>query len=927
MAKRQSDENLPLHIGANDSTDNVTDSLVYNHVDDVNSVDNKIKPRKKIKYLRKSDSISSMDSYLSRKSTTEEDISVNQDSLNNIDNLKHESLLSNNDLKLKRQILYKILRNLSPEDGNKTSSEVVESSENSDDIKKYVENNSNNMSKESNHILENSDEQTNEKLTPSRKADYIHTLLSGRSSMDNSINILNRMAIKTESNSVNSVKDAEKEELVETKVSDNEETNKDSLDNLDSEDYDNESDTEGLNSVGSKSEVTSMSLKHEGSESMYTNELDSNNFEGTEDGEDYEDDEEVEEYDNMGFLDHDFANFKEKKGVDKLLEMYRRLYNIYENRITNGNEKLRVVVRCIPSNRDKRVIECEKTCIKLLKPGDKNSIFRSQRPGVYEFNFDYIVPEDETTEQLYNESCSDLVEKILSGKNVTVFAYGSTGSGKTYTISGNENSRGLVYLMISDLFDYRESENEYFYFSYFEVYNENVYDLLVESERNLRLQEVENTVFVKGLTKVKMESYEDFLRLFEIGSRNRRVFSTNANRSSSRSHAIMQVQTSKNSKLTLIDLAGSERMKITENKGERLKESSYINQSLLALINCINTLSKNSKYLKNGGQERDMNCTRVKYRDSKLTHLLKNSLTSNGFIIMIAHVNPENKYYQDSYNTIKYALRAKNVELRQAISKGKCGKEVIKNFTKELLCLVNIMKNQMNSDQLKQIKDEMCKSNLIGRPILECLYIGQLSLESFNEQVIQATIDKCSQTHNPRILEAIKQSWTDNLKKRINSLKTGTKAPKPKLSKSVKDLFQQNVEDKEHEESDEDEFLDAEVVSAKASSPSVSPKSRPIDMKSLEQLKESEKKPTESIEESKEVEDDPDTELSISEISDLDDDEPETNDLVIGMLDRVTRPSSKKFGPPLWKLKLKYGIMQVNNVEIPFDTLEGEFEF
>ncbi|UKJ88431.2 kinesin [Theileria orientalis] len=924
MAKRQSDDFLPLHIGANDSTDKVTDSPVYNHVDYVNTVNNNIKPRKKIKYLRKSDRISSMDSYLSRISTTEEDISVNQDNLNNIDNLKHESLLFNSDLKLKRQIIYKILSKLSSEDGNKTSSEVFESSENSDNIQKYVENDSNNMPKETNHILENSDDQTNEKLTPSRKADYIHTLLSGRSSIDNSINILNRMAIKTESNSFNSVKDVEKEEIVETTSSDNEETNMYSLKNLESDDYDNENDANPLNSVVSKEDVTTMGLEHEGQEFVYPNELDTNDFEDTED---YEDDEDDVEYYNMGSLDHNFADFKEKTGLDKLLEIYRRLYNIYENKIINGNEKLRVVVRCIPSNRDKRVIECEKTCIKLLKPGNKDSVFKSQRPGVYEFNFDYIVPENETTEQLYNDSCSDLVEKVLSGKNVTVFAYGSTGSGKTHTISGNENSRGLVYLMISDLFEHRESQNENFYFSYFEVYNENVYDLLVESERNLRLQEVENTVFVKGLTKVKMTSYEDFLRLFEIGSRNRTVFSTNANRSSSRSHSIMQVHTSKKSKLTLIDLAGSERMKITENKGERLKESSYINQSLLALINCINTLSKNSKCLKNGGQDRDMKCTRVKYRDSKLTHLLKNSLTGNCFIIMIAHVNPENKYYQDSYNTIKYALRAKNVELNQAISKGKCGKEVIKNFTKELLYLVNIMKNQMDSKQLKEIKDDMCKSNLIGRPILECLYIGQLSLESFNEQVIQATINKCSQTHNPRILEAIKQSWTDNLNKRIHSLKTATKAPKPKLSKSVKDLFEQNLGDKEHEESDEDEFLDAEVVSAKVSSPSVSPKSRPIDMKSLEQLKESERKPSENVEESKEADDDPDTELSISEISDLDDEEPETNDLVIGMLDRVTRPSSKKFGPPLWKLKLKYGIMQVNNVEIPFDTLEGEFEF
>ncbi|EAN34336.1 transcription factor IIA alpha/beta subunit [Theileria parva strain Muguga] len=205
-------------------------------------------------------------------------------------------------------------------------------------------------------------------------------------------------------------------------------------------------------------------------------------------------------------------------------------------------------------------------------------------------------------------------------------------------------------------------------------------------------------------------------------------------------------------------------------------------------------------------------------------------------------------------------------------------------------------------------------------------YIGQLSLESFNRQVIEATIDKCSKTHNPRVLEAIKQTWIENLNKRLNSVKYQSKKRHSKLSKSVREVLEENKES-EKPETSEDEFLDADVVLAKQSSPSVSPILRPTNPVSTESPKNN--KDSSNLEKAGDnsEKDNPDTDISISDISDLDDEEPETDDLVIGMLDKVTRPSSKKFGPPLWKLKLKYGIMQINNVEIPFDTLEGEFEF
>ncbi|EKX74331.1 conserved hypothetical protein [Theileria equi strain WA] len=218
-------------------------------------------------------------------------------------------------------------------------------------------------------------------------------------------------------------------------------------------------------------------------------------------------------------------------------------------------------------------------------------------------------------------------------------------------------------------------------------------------------------------------------------------------------------------------------------------------------------------------------------------------------------------------------------------------------------------------------------------------YIGHFSLDFFNNKVIQATIDKCAEKFDSRILDAIKQSWIENLNKRLNAVKTETDAKIPRTSSFIQDSFEsksENVHDRES--SSDDEFLDADVESVTVSDL----KSLPQDTHVETPIAKSER--TEAIfasetkeDSNKEVESDPkstrddknvdDSDVSFSDVSDLEDQEPESQDMIIGILDKITRPSSKKFGPPLWKLKLKHGIMQINDVEIPFDSLQGEFEF
>lgn len=191
--------------------------------------------------------------------------------------------------------------------------------------------------------------------------------------------------------------------------------------------------------------------------------------------------------------------------------------------------------------------------------------------------------------------------------------------------------------------------------SYLEVYNEQVVNLLTKSAP-LKLREDTNGVVVGGLILKQIYSAEELIDLLILGNRNRTQHPTDANEESSRSHAIFQVHirmidkttsVRKTVKLSMIDLAGSERAQSTKCKGLRFKEGANINKSLLALGNCINKLADGSKH--------------IPYRDSNLTRILKDSLGGNCQTLMIANISPSSLTYEDTYNTLKYASRAKKI--------------------------------------------------------------------------------------------------------------------------------------------------------------------------------------------------------------------------------------------------------------------------
>ncbi|KAK2588898.1 hypothetical protein KPH14_001758 [Odynerus spinipes] len=339
---------------------------------------------------------------------------------------------------------------------------------------------------------------------------------------------------------------------------------------------------------------------------------------------------------------------------------------------------IKVIVRVRPPN-DNELQLNSKIIVKILN--DKVLIFdpkEKENPFYYQgvvqkgrdflkkqnkelqFIFDKIFDDSSTNTDIFEGSTKDLITNLLDGYNCSVFAYGATGAGKTHTMLGSSKDPGLTYHTVAELFSQIEKQSKHYEFnlgvSYLEIYNENVQDLLHKSEQ-LQLREDRCKVIVAGLKIIPIKNAEELLLLLAKGNKNRTQHPTDANQESSRSHAVFQVYieiTNKSDrqtryvKLSMIDLAGSERASVTGCKGARFKEGANINKSLLALGNCINNLADGVRH--------------IPYRDSKLTRLLKDSLGGNCQTIMIANISPSSLNYEDTYNTLKYANRAKKIK-------------------------------------------------------------------------------------------------------------------------------------------------------------------------------------------------------------------------------------------------------------------------
>lgn len=279
---------------------------------------------------------------------------------------------------------------------------------------------------------------------------------------------------------------------------------------------------------------------------------------------------------------------------------------------------------------------------------------------------------------VFNETARPIVDSVLGGYNGTIFAYGQTGTGKTFTMEGvldNPSLRGIMPNSFQYIFDALENAPKEVEFlvraSFMEIYMEDIYDLLNRDHQRHKMQlrtDADSSAHVKDLACEVVKSPQDLFALLARGQKLRKVGETAMNKGSSRSHSIFTIivessttdpatgaKTYKQGKLNLVDLAGSERQKKTHAEGDRLEEGKFINLSLSALGNVIRTLAR-------GRGEH------VPFRDSKLTLILRDSLGGNTKTVMIANVGPIAENHSETLSTLRYANDAKQIKNKPTIN-------------------------------------------------------------------------------------------------------------------------------------------------------------------------------------------------------------------------------------------------------------------
>ncbi|TVY32388.1 Kinesin-related protein [Lachnellula subtilissima] len=302
---------------------------------------------------------------------------------------------------------------------------------------------------------------------------------------------------------------------------------------------------------------------------------------------------------------------------------------------------------------------------------------------------------------VYDSSAKRLVRRVMEGYHGTVFAYGMTGTGKTFSMQGTATSPGVIPLAITDIFSYiRETPLREFLLrvSYLEIYNEKIHDLLsapaaaangpgAPQQEEIKLREdSKRGVYASPLKEEIVQSPTQLLRVIARGDNSRRTSSTQFNARSSRSHAVVQIVVESReripgngamsdnkrsgmvpggvrvSTLSLIDLAGSERAAETK---ERRTEGSHINKSLLTLGTVIARLSNDKDV---DGKPTDKDGRHLPYRDSKLTRLLQGALSGDSLVSILCTIQTgsngsaaaANSHTGETLNTLKFASRAKN---------------------------------------------------------------------------------------------------------------------------------------------------------------------------------------------------------------------------------------------------------------------------
>ncbi|KAL0796475.1 hypothetical protein Bca101_067852 [Brassica carinata] len=290
------------------------------------------------------------------------------------------------------------------------------------------------------------------------------------------------------------------------------------------------------------------------------------------------------------------------------------------------------------------------------------------------YNFDRVFQPDSSQDDVFLE-IEPVIKSVIDGYNACIFAYGQTGTGKTFTMEGLPESPGIVPRAIKGLFKQVEQSNHKFVikFSMLEIYMGNLRDLLVSQATKpigpippslLIHTDAKGEIDIENLVTLKVNDFDQVFKLYKIGCRNRATASTNSNSASSRSHCMIRVSITcagaperrrETNKIWLVDLGGSERVLKTKATGRRFDEGKAINLSLSALGDVINSLQRKNPH--------------IPYRNSKLTQVLKDSLGKDSKTLMLVHVSRKEDDLCETICSLNFATRAKNIHLGHNESK------------------------------------------------------------------------------------------------------------------------------------------------------------------------------------------------------------------------------------------------------------------
>ncbi|KAL1464855.1 hypothetical protein WDU94_004465 [Cyamophila willieti] len=444
------------------------------------------------------------------------------------------------------------------------------------------------------------------------------------------------------------------------------------------------------------------------------------------------------------------------------------------------NESVQVVVRCRPMNTQ----EIEGGYEKVVDMWSNRGVIEISNPkeDVKEpkkiFTFDAVYDWNSKQCELYDDMVRPLVCSVLDGFNGTIFAYGQTGTGKTYTMEGSKElaeSKGVIPNSFDQIFSHiSRTENKQYLIrsSYLEIYQEEIRDLL-DKDQSKRYELRENPdsgVYVKNLQSYICKNVKEIEQVMQNGNHNRTIGATNMNEHSSRSHAIFIITIEMSDvrddntmsqvrvgKLNLVDLAGSERQSKTGATGKRLKEASKINLSLSALGNVISALV-------------DGKNIHVPYRDSKLTRLLQDSLGGNSKTLMIANIGPASYNYEESLTTLRYANRAKNIKNQPRVNEDP-KEALLREYQEEIQRLKNMLNHRTIQTPSKENDDSQTREEYLNE---EQDKLNNKRKKIMNENHLSEAekMKLLQEVENKQKAIAEEKKYTEELANRIKSMES-----------------------------------------------------------------------------------------------------------------------------------------------------------